>query len=506
MNTLLYPSDSDLLRDYEKRGQQTAFSAIVERYQLMVVGTAFRKTGNFETARDVAQEVFAALARKAGLLIGRASLGGWLHQAAVYESLRTLQSEKRRTNRHERFIDESEKTTAPEVGGTSGPSRLAVLDDAIDVLPAGDREVLVLHYFQDLSYAEMAALLATNEPVVRKRVSRALERLGARLRERNVGGDIAGILAGVVAIQASLPLVPGLAQSALTAALAGAGSSSFHTLTAIMSHATVKLAAAIIALAAIPLLWHLAGPDFSTPNLAAAASSAAEKTRVRTRPLLRDPASLNHAAIAARDRLRSSWTLAQTSLPAAPMAATSGSTRPASGVAIPPVLASTVPSHPAIAAIGPAPPGGALSLPGAPIFPGPVGAPGLSSIDRDLLAVLGDLGFDGSPATIDGLRDLERDPPRIAAVYSDLLEAVLDLNPLQRARVEDFLQNHFESLNLKGLAGPPPLVIPELDWIASREPALTSVIEGVQAVIPEVVPAPQLLKSVFGLVEKPAMH
>ena len=54
---------------------------------------------------------------------------------------------------------------------------------------AGDREVVVLHYFQDLSYAEMAAVLGANEAAVRQRVSRALERLGRALRERGLAAD-----------------------------------------------------------------------------------------------------------------------------------------------------------------------------------------------------------------------------------------------------------------------------------------------------------------------------
>ncbi|RYD72116.1 MAG: sigma-70 family RNA polymerase sigma factor, partial [Verrucomicrobiaceae bacterium] len=95
MSAIAPISDAELLRRYEKGNNETAFRALVERYQGMVVGAAFRRTGNGELAREVAQEVFAALARKARFLTGRASIGGWLHQAAVYQAARAMQSEAR---------------------------------------------------------------------------------------------------------------------------------------------------------------------------------------------------------------------------------------------------------------------------------------------------------------------------------------------------------------------------------------------------------------------------
>ncbi len=510
MNALDVSTDSDLLRDYEKRGAQTAFSALVERYQAMVVGTAFRKTGNLEIARDVAQEVFAALAKKAGILIGRASIGGWLHQAAVYESLRTIQSERRRTNRHDRYADDAEKVAEPEVGGAAGPARLAVLDEAIDVLPTADREVLVLHYFQDLSYAEMAAALDTNEPAVRKRVSRALERLGTRLRERNVGGDLASLLAGGVAIQASLPFIPGLADSALAAAVAGAGSSGFLTLTAIMSHATVKLAAAIVALAAIPVAWQLAGLDSSSTPVASAVPVSAEGDRVRVRAPLRDPANASPAVLAARNRLRTSVAdTAKVRRPPAEVATTDLSRTAAIPAATAATAAIKNPATVVPGATGPAPPDIPLSpseiatAAASPISAAAAVAPEIPTVSSDLLAVIGDIGFDGVPATPERLRSLELEPKKIAALYTDLLGQVLDLNPLQTGRVEDFLQDHFDRLNLKGLAGPRPLAIPELDYILSRQPAVNAVVEGIQAVIPEVLPEPKLLETIFHLPDEP---
>jgi DNA-directed RNA polymerase specialized sigma24 family protein len=67
--------DAQLLRAFAAQQSQSAFRTLVERYQDMVWSTAKRRLGNDEAASDVAQNVFAALARKAPWLSTRSSIG-----------------------------------------------------------------------------------------------------------------------------------------------------------------------------------------------------------------------------------------------------------------------------------------------------------------------------------------------------------------------------------------------------------------------------------------------
>src|SRR5262249_19001606 len=55
------------------------------------------------------------------------------------------------------------------------------LSRAIDSLPPGMRETLLLRYFEGLSFEEIGARIARNETAVRKRYSRALAELRAAL-------------------------------------------------------------------------------------------------------------------------------------------------------------------------------------------------------------------------------------------------------------------------------------------------------------------------------------
>lgn len=516
--TTITPTDCELLRQYARHDSQRAFTEIVDRYQAMVLGTAYRRTGCLELARDLAQEVFATLARKASLLVGRASVGGWLHQATVYQSMRALQSESRRHSRHQALLVEAAEKPKG-LGAPSGPERWAVLEESIDALPGTDREALVLHYYQDLSYSDMAQVLGTSEPAVRQRVSRALERLGSRLRERGVGGNAVALLLGAVALQSTLLPHSGLAQAAMAAAAAGAGSSAFLTLTAILSNATVKTAAAVVALAALPALWHFG----STP----AGERGRDATAQASLPMPADAvvlASESAAPSAARDlRVRSS-TAPVGGVPGTDAATitTAGSTSPRVATAPldasplravvpePPLLASLPPasvplSGPVPAAPGPEPP----ETSQAPEAPRSIIPPLASELPDDLAAIVDALPaeldpFGGLDAMAATLRRLEGVPAEAAKVYGRTLDELLKLSPVQSERVEAFLKRRFEDLNAAGIVGPVPIGSSErADKLrAARKPAVEALVGDLAQVAPETTPHSDTVRKVLSLADK----
>ncbi len=233
-------TDADLLARYLQAGDEGAFAALVRTHERLVIGTAARVTGDLELARDVAQQVFATLAQKAWLLADRASLAGWLHHAARHVALRAVRGEAARQRRHEQ--------TAGEGAAARDSDAWPVLEDSLAALHEPEREAVVMHYLQDRSYPEMAAALGVTEAAARKRVSRGLENLGAQLRRRGFGGSAAALLAGAMALQVGMPAVTVAATVAATAPFS-------LTLTTLMAHTAVKIAAIIALAAAVPIAW-----------------------------------------------------------------------------------------------------------------------------------------------------------------------------------------------------------------------------------------------------------
>jgi DNA-directed RNA polymerase specialized sigma24 family protein len=235
-------NDAELLARYSRDGDDSAFAALVRNHQAMVVGAAWRRTGDVELARDVAQQVFATLAQKAWMLADRKSLAGWLHVAATHLAIRAQQSEAARRRRQE------QAAAAERVGGGGQPWPL--LEEALISLGDGEREAVVLHYLEDQSYPEIAAALGISEAAARKRVSRGLETLGAQLRRRGFGGSATALLTGAVAVQFALPsaAVAGTTAAAVPVPLA-------LTLTTFMAHTAIKIAVAVAVVAALPIAW-----------------------------------------------------------------------------------------------------------------------------------------------------------------------------------------------------------------------------------------------------------
>ena len=73
-------TDQLLLTGYLRGHDQAAFGQLLKQHAGLVYGVALRHTRNPEDARDVVQEVFILLARKAARLIAHPSIAAWLHK------------------------------------------------------------------------------------------------------------------------------------------------------------------------------------------------------------------------------------------------------------------------------------------------------------------------------------------------------------------------------------------------------------------------------------------
>jgi DNA-directed RNA polymerase specialized sigma24 family protein len=80
--------DFELLRAFMRQGDQSAFAALVSRHLDLVYGTAVRKLGDAAGAQEVAQDVFAALARSAWQFAPDDSLPAWSSTRHNHENSR----------------------------------------------------------------------------------------------------------------------------------------------------------------------------------------------------------------------------------------------------------------------------------------------------------------------------------------------------------------------------------------------------------------------------------
>ena len=237
--------DAALLRQYAATGAEEAFATLVRRNVDLVYATALRIVGDTDRAEDIAQSVFVALARKAGVLGDHPTLVSWLYTSTRYAALKSLRTERRRQAR-EQEAHTMQQLLSPEPPPDWEQLR-PLLDDVLHELSEADRQAVLLRFFRGAAFAELAAVLRVNEGAARMRVERALDRMNRILAKRGIRSTASAV--GVaLAAQPTVAAPPALAASITGTALAGAvaGSGAFATLFA-MSKLKLALAAAVVA-------------------------------------------------------------------------------------------------------------------------------------------------------------------------------------------------------------------------------------------------------------------
>ncbi len=179
-------SDADVLQRYIQTGHREALAPLVERYQGMIYASALRQLRRADIAEDVTQAVFVVLATKAASLKDRPTLGGWLMKVTRYAAIDAMRAQSRQ-RRHEHAAAKSEATVdlARVAGEWEALSR--VLDESMAKLKPADRDMIVMRYFQELSFAEIGRSSGISEEAARKRTARSLSRLRHLVSKRGEG-------------------------------------------------------------------------------------------------------------------------------------------------------------------------------------------------------------------------------------------------------------------------------------------------------------------------------
>jgi RNA polymerase sigma factor (sigma-70 family) len=231
--------DRQLLDEFVKSRSQSAFHELLTRHLPMVYSAARRMVRDSHLAEEVAQSVFATLARKAESIRPPQVLGGWLYNTTRHLAMHAVRTERRRRER-EQIAGTMQSLEQPP----SVPEIAEHLEPAMAELAAEDRDALVLRYLADRGLREVGAELGISEEAARKRVTRALERLRIVLEQHSVSSTTV-LLA--TALASSVVAVPsGLGTTITTTALLPAATAAATNATFV----TFKTKTAIAAIAA----------------------------------------------------------------------------------------------------------------------------------------------------------------------------------------------------------------------------------------------------------------
>jgi RNA polymerase sigma-70 factor (ECF subfamily) len=161
-------------------GDEVAFAELVACYQPRLRAFMRQMIGDADRADDVIQDVWLDVFRSVGKLRDLDAFTGWLYRLARDRAYRTL---RRR----------GLKAEAAELAELENPAESDAFDEderrqlhhSLDQLPHEQREVLLLRFLEDMTYAQIAAAVGCELGTVRSRLHYAKLALRREIERKN---------------------------------------------------------------------------------------------------------------------------------------------------------------------------------------------------------------------------------------------------------------------------------------------------------------------------------
>jgi RNA polymerase sigma-70 factor, ECF subfamily len=176
----------DLIADGDRR----AFETLYSRHRSHVFRYLIRLIGNDPVAEEIVNDVFLEVWRSAHRFEAKSQVATWLLAIARYKALSALR------RRSEAQIDDDAVAAIADPADDAETtadrqSRSAILKKCLTQLPAAQREVIDLVYYQDKSVEEVAKFVGVAANTVKTRMFYARNRMASLLNEAGLYGVFA---------------------------------------------------------------------------------------------------------------------------------------------------------------------------------------------------------------------------------------------------------------------------------------------------------------------------
>lgn len=177
----LVAKDEQLPVAAARAGDPAAWDALFRRYQLPLYSYVQELMRHEQTSLDIVQETFIKAVRHLGSLREDTKFGGWLFRIAH----QLCQQHWRKARPLEPLDEVLESELAADAENPAEELLSAEQEElflaAIELLPAGHRAVVLLHYLEDFDLAEIAGITGVPLGTVKSRLHHARQKLRHQL-------------------------------------------------------------------------------------------------------------------------------------------------------------------------------------------------------------------------------------------------------------------------------------------------------------------------------------
>lgn len=167
------------------KGNTNAFAELIDLYQDMVFGLAYKMTKNREEAEEVSQDSFVKAFKNLSSFKGDSKFSTWLYRIVYYTSLDAIKKNKKEQNTFE--INEITFNQIESVDSIlqriERKERAQIIEQCLDKLPDDERALIWLFYFDELSLKEIVEITNMSEANVKVKLHRARKKLLTIVKE-----------------------------------------------------------------------------------------------------------------------------------------------------------------------------------------------------------------------------------------------------------------------------------------------------------------------------------
>jgi RNA polymerase sigma-70 factor (ECF subfamily) len=167
-------------------GDSNAFGELVKKYQNYVFTLALRFTRHREDAEEVAQDIFVKAYRSLADFRGNAKFSTWLYTIVYTTSVTFLRKKKMDTSSiddENTFIQLESQDSGFRANQVEQKSKMAMLNEAINLLSPEDAQLITLFYKGEQSLEEISVILGAEPNTIKVRLHRARTRLKEKMEK-----------------------------------------------------------------------------------------------------------------------------------------------------------------------------------------------------------------------------------------------------------------------------------------------------------------------------------
>ncbi len=164
-------------------GDENAFASLVRKYRQQVHAFARRKIKDFQIAEDITQETFLQVYQKLETLDDPTLFSQWLYTIANHLCIAWFRQNRLQTEPLEEVCilgietEPYSRYIASEHAKIAAEAQRDLVEKLLRKLKGSDREVITLHYFEEMTSSEIGELLGVSENTIKSRIRRARQQL-----------------------------------------------------------------------------------------------------------------------------------------------------------------------------------------------------------------------------------------------------------------------------------------------------------------------------------------